>query len=869
MDKNQLYLKYLTKDSDYYEKLADRKNSVPYIVNDVPDHCFIRTEENSPWKFYNFKNKRIKDQGWKIHVSATIDNSQAILEAVSRILIEREIAFKHIMNETLLHSINSKNGNRVSSGKFITIYPSTDEQFLELLHLLYEKIQDHENGPYILSDKCWKNSNLYYRYGGFRNIHNENGELCIKDPSGNLIPDNRTPYYQVPEFVKDFDEFLDANNDSPEESEDTFKLKEYEFQSSLRFTNGGGIYLAERKKDKKKVVIKEARPKVGLDGQNKDAIDRLNKEYEALSKLVDVKGVVQVLDYFKSWKHLFLVEEYVEGVDLKTWIASKYPFHRNKDKETYMTDVKKIILSLLDIVTDMHRQDIGMGDLQPSNIMITKDVNVILIDFESANHKDHEEKAAIHTIGFSDQDNKNHKERDWYAVKKTLRYCVLPIGPISGIEGNISSYQNQWIEEEFGKDFYSFVRYIEDRCDEHLSSTKEEKYNTINQPYRSYENLSEELNTVIEDLRKGIMANVVPEKLIHGDIRQYENSGGKINVLTGGTGAALALHRTGIVDEQVIHWIENDLINHIDSVEPHGLFTGKAGIATTLYELGYKEESVTLFSELTRDCNDISLRSGLAGTGLALISLYLEENNDLYLKKAEKIASHMKDFVSNDKSLSVQDWAAVPVGLIDGWSGASLFFAAMYSVTKDQSFYLMAKDLIELELKNTQIDQELNVLQTVDDRKRLLAYLSGGSIGIGIAIWYLNHVSGDNLYQEELASIVHLNHIRCTFSGGLFDGAGGFLLIPPIVENTNRIKEEHIKLSMERLNLFFIRRENQLLFPGNFCYRLSHDLYSGSSGIMLGLKGVLESNPLYWLPIIHVNRFITKTDYRNKTIATL
>src|SRR5699024_3297744 len=127
-----------------------------------------------------------------------------------------------------------------------------------------------------------------------------------KDEHGHLIPDNRTPYYQVPEFVKEFDQFLDSKNNLPEESEDNSTFNAYEFQGVLRFTNGGGIYLGERKSDKQKVVIKEARPKVGLDAQNKDAVERLKTEYEALSSLTDVDGIVNVIDYFKSWKHYFL-----------------------------------------------------------------------------------------------------------------------------------------------------------------------------------------------------------------------------------------------------------------------------------------------------------------------------------------------------------------------------------------------------------------------------------------------------------------------------------------------------------------------------------------------------------------------------------
>jgi len=864
LDKNQLYFSYLRRGSQYYEKNNSTNNKLVYEITNLPNNCSTVIEENSPWKFHSFTNKKLKDQGWKIHVSATIDNAREILKDISSILVEKEISFKHIVDESTLHSINSKNGNRISSGKFITIYPPTDEAFVELLDILYEKVKDKENGPYILSDKCWKNSNVYYRYGGFKTIYNEKGEMCIKDEFGNLIPDNRTPYYQVPKFAEKFDNLLDSKNILSLDEENKDELSKYDFQKAFRYANGGGIYLAERKVDKKKVVIKEARPKVGLDGQNRDAIDRLKIEHDALTKLANVEGVVNVVDYFKSWKHLFLVEEYVEGIDLKTWITTRYPFHRQSNKEKFTKDIKQIIISLVNIVNGMHDKDIGMGDLQPSNIMVDDKLNIKLIDFESSASVDIEEKPALETIGFANNNNKNHKERDWYAVKKILKYCLLPIGPVTNLDEELNTYHNQWIKREFGDEFYSFFKDIENTCDNYLSETKEKQFNNKGSFHQSD---SDEIMSIINGLRKGIIDNLVPEKmLIHGDIRQYELPNGKFNFLHGGIGAALALSRSGFVDERVFQWIETSLLDNMYSISKNGLFTGKSGIATTLYELGYREEALNLFDNYMNnyDLKDVSLRSGMSGVGLAYISLYLESNDSVYLKKAESIAYHIKEYINSNQNLIVEDWAAVPIGLLDGWSGLSLLYTSLYSITENHEFYVLAKSLIERDLKNTQEDKETSVLQTIDERGRLLPYLSGGTLGIGVAIWYLNHVTGEDLYQEELELIVNLNDIRCTFNGGLFDGAGGFLLSSLFIKDDREVINKNILESVDKLNLFLIRREESILSPGNFCYRLSNDIYSGSAGIILALNSILKSNPLHWLPIINIDSFVKKTGFLNK-----
>lgn len=191
MSDNKLYFKYLRNDNDYFNKDSVAHDEQKYEVDKLPEDCVVSTDDYNTWRFYTFKSQKLKDQGWKIHISTTLDNAQETLNIISEVLVRRQIAFKHLTNKSMLHSINSKNGNRVSSGKFITIYPPTDDAFLELLNVLYKKLKDLENGPYILSDKSWKDSNVYYRYGGFKSVFNEAGEPCIRDEKGGLIPDKR------------------------------------------------------------------------------------------------------------------------------------------------------------------------------------------------------------------------------------------------------------------------------------------------------------------------------------------------------------------------------------------------------------------------------------------------------------------------------------------------------------------------------------------------------------------------------------------------------------------------------------------------------------------------------------------------------
>ncbi|BFH68391.1 hypothetical protein J27TS7_48800 [Paenibacillus dendritiformis] len=60
---------------------------------------------------------------------------------------------------------------------------------------------------------------------------------------------------------------------------------------------------------------------------------------------------------------------------------------------------------------------------------------------------------------------------------------------------------------------------------------------------------------------------------------------------------------------------------------------------------------------------------------------------------------------------------------------------------------------------------------------------------------------GALFYREEMDAILKLSKICCTVSGSLFDGAGSFILIPPMVEHRKN-REEIVSDVLKLLNLF-------------------------------------------------------------------
>ncbi|MEK4275810.1 class III lanthionine synthetase LanKC [Paenibacillus sp. FSL R7-0026] len=870
MEGNMLYNLYLKPNSEYYGKLEnDEKKQNRYELGDIPDTYAVISDRESVWKHYHVKGSRLPDQGWKIHVTALFEESQNLLDRVSKLCIDERIEFKHLKDRQSFIKTNSKNANRASSGKFITIYPVNNDVFVKLLDMLCLATQGFKKGAYILSDKRWKNSNVFYRYGGFRSIYNEYGEHCIKDEQGNLVKDERTPFYQVPDFVKDFDDYLNSLNYSDDlETKGDGNLERYEIESALSYSNAGGVYRATRKKDNLNVIIKEARPNAGLDGSARDSLSRQIKEYDALVKLKDVTGVVSLIEYFQEWEHYFLVEEFIEGGDLRQWLAQHFPFFRDDERmRNHAANVKKVLLQLFTLIDQMHKKGIAMGDFQPANIMVADDLTVRLIDFETAMHVTSKDKPTMMTIGFASQEMKISGARDWFGLKKLTKYLALPVLSSEVLDEYLQYNHFRWIKEIYEDSFYQFIVDLQEKCDQKIRNYQEyfPKEMVLSDKTSDFN-----ISSITKKLIEGMQDNLTnDERFVHGDIRQFEMNGGKFNFLTGGTGAAFTLIKNNTNSLEVDKWIQDFLLGNLNTIESNGMFDGKTGILALLYDTGYEAVVLNELKNIRANMNEsnISLRSGLSGIGLFIISLYLETENDEYLQFAKEIEESIERNRNNDARFSTNDWMAVGIGVIDGLSGVSLFYSAMYSITNDKHYLEIARQLIKEDLEKTIFDEVTGSLQTLDNRNRQLPYLSGGSIGIGIAIWFLNHVSGEDAYQEEINAITKLSQICSTISGGLFDGAGSFLLIPSLMKN-NGGREVIIKEVLSLLNLFLIDKNGYYVYPGQFSYRLADDVYTGSSGIILALMGIVKDNPLYWLPLVNSDEFLTRTKAHDVSVTS-
>ncbi|MCL1935083.1 MAG: class III lanthionine synthetase LanKC [Defluviitaleaceae bacterium] len=838
------YIEYIDVDNKYYSKVKKAKPNF-FVIKNIPSKWNI-DKTNEFWTMLYRKDIKIPNQGFKIHISTEFNEAEQLLQVASKILFFNNIVFKYVSTKENLFNMYAKHGNRVQAGKFITAYPK-EEQFVDILKKLEPELSHFKQGPYIFTDKQYKDTNIYYRYGAFNQIKNKNGEYCILDPNGELIVDERSSKFKLPSFIILPKELLEIDEleMSPKIQS---PLSKYKIENAIRYSNAGGIYNAIRKSDSIPCVIKEARSQIGLDTTNTTSLERLDNEYKALEKLKNVDGVVKIYDYFKVWKHTFMVLEKVEGITLHSWISRNYPFSKTQSTEEYFEKVKKIINDIKKTIECMHNNGIAMCDLQTHNIFVDENLKITIIDFETAEVPDIKSSIKLGTKGFAHQLNELPKDRDWYSLNRIFHHLLMPSGSIYDFNYSINVLNCKWIYQNYNKDNFDFYISFQLDIEKNLTTFRKIFYNTYEEALLSLDEIiyNKDIDTTILLLTNGLLqdVNVNSPSLISGDIRQHELDCGIYNIQNGGFGAIFALNKVGKINSNTSHWIENSIKKIIQSTFNEGFLTGISGIASVLYEIGYKQEALEIIDKITfNERKNVTLRSGLAGIGLVFTMIYAHTSNDKYLKKARDIANIIRDILEEEYKAIGTDWDSVNVGLMDGLAGISLFYSILFWVTKHDEYKIKSKSLLLKELENKHYYTD-GSLQLKDNHNRMLPYLSQGSIGLGIAIDVYKRVTMNNDFSLELEQIEKVKDSRISIDASLYDGILGFILLPTFSKITK------IEDMIQLVHIYFIETDDKILIPGKMFYKLSSDLQTGVTGALLALLSAKENKSCNWLPLL-------------------
>ncbi|MGM9904951.1 class III lanthionine synthetase LanKC [Lactobacillus sp.] len=769
-------------------------------------------------------------QGWKIHLSAGYKDEGELLRAAADYLFKQKISFKFTVSRGEWIVKNSKNADRTESGKFITAYPKDTEQFKQAAADLAALTSEYDLGPYILSDKRYKRSNVYYRYGAFKELRDEAGNYCIRDEQGQLVPDQRLPYYQQPDFVSDpFPAEKRAGRG------DFSRLSQYNISSALLFSNAGGIYLGQ--KSGQKYLIKEGRQGAGIDANLRDGFSRIKHEAELLRQLQDSPYVIKLRDSFQVWIHYYLVEDYLPAENLDQLIKEKYPFQQ--DHGRYLKMVKKLAKQLFAAVEDIHQRGIAIGDLQPGNVLLGKK-GPVLIDFEQAGPLDQTYEPGLSTPGFSDLQAKTMGQQDWLSLYKMIEYTLLPVIDVSHLAKKPEVSEAVRLEN-LDPAAGDFLRKFKRECFEKADLTLP-KLPAVEQ---------KSLDQLIAGIKRGIDANIdwTSQRLIKGDIAQFIEPAGMLNIENGALGLGLVLSALPEDREPFKKWcLKNQKAICQASEMDHGLFTGAAGMGAVLYSEVDQELGKKLIDGIEVDqMKDLSLESGLAGIGLAKLSLQLLEPDEARKQELVKIAQEL---------LAGYD-AWEEAGLLTGKLGMLLYLekAGKYL---DQNNLLKAAE----ERLSTFLEQEVSQIKggtflkgEVNGEESYLPYLNSGSCGLLLVLLDFAKdgvkVKGDS---RMIKGLIATNRVKLAYMNGLFDGFAGLMLGDIAAESLGY--DGFLEEKLQHLANYLVFDEDRILLPGVYGLKNSLDLATGAVGLLAILLGARDHNWGKWLPVIGNERFL-------------
>lgn len=859
MDKQ--YEQYCLADPLFYDSLPQRDPQTFFPAARRPLPGGWRQAVFGDWLVNFPPGPPLPAQGWKIHVSACPGNAEETITRVWEYCVPRGIAFKFMCSPLAVLLRNAKYAPRSGSGKAVTVYPADESACARILGELDAELQEAP-GPYILSDLRYGSGPLYVRYGGFteRLCLDSHGEMvpAIENPAGDLVPDVRSPVFTLPDWVS-LPDFLAPHLAA--RNKVSLTGLDYEVTGALHFSNGGGVYTATDKATGERVILKEGRPHAGLAADGSDAVARLRRESDVLTRLSGLGIAPEPRGYFQAGEHHFLAEEFIPGRTLNSFFAERYPLAGPAPDPAATKAYTAWSLAICEAVERaaeaMHARGVVFNDLHLFNIMVRPDDSVAFIDFEAASDIDEGRVRTVASPGFAAPRDRTGFDVDAYSLACIRLAMFMPLTSLFALDADKAAHFAAVIEEHFpvpreylDEAVQQIIRGVPaDRkgaamADQGPAMASAAQRQPAASPERtgasgraepagSRENPAGSWEEQAAGLVTAIQASATPDRedrLFPGDIDQFRVPGGGLGLAHGAAGVLYALSEAAGV--RVPEWEEWLLARTAEPAQGSrlGLYDGLAGIAFTLGRLGHADAAARLAGICLGERWERlghSLYAGLPGIALSMLGL-ADQVPDTALIDAAMRAAEM---VAQSPASPAGRGGAV--GLLRGASGTALLFIRLYERTGDPGYLDTAQAAIAADLDRCVPDRK-GALQ-VDEGWRTLPYLGGGSVGIGMVIdQFLAHRQHARFTQA--AGLIRLAASSVFYAqAGLFNGRAGMIAY---LAGRDR-NDPGARAQLSRLPWHAVRYGHGLAYPGEMLMRLSMDLGTGTAGVLLGMAAAL------------------------------
>jgi hypothetical protein len=339
--------------------------------------------EGSFWRYSRGREPGDAEQGWKLHVSATVLTANETLRRVAPLLRRLGTRFKAPSSLPGLQRLNSGLFYGYSQiGKFITVYPRSEEEAVSLARRLHGLTRGMAAPPVPFDLRLRPGSCVYYRYGSFTQLEMENGDgtraPAMRDPEGRLVADSREAAGAKPAWASD--PFTGAKPSREVRRNQSPLATTYRAFQALTQRGKGGVYKAFDLSacPPRLCILKEGRALGEVAWDGRDGSWRVRNEEAVLSSMRGA-GVAapRVYSSFEAEGNYYLVAEYVEGETLQSLL-------NRRRRRLKLSAALGYGARLSTLISDVHAAGWAWRDCKPSNIIVTRGGVLRPLDFEGA-----------------------------------------------------------------------------------------------------------------------------------------------------------------------------------------------------------------------------------------------------------------------------------------------------------------------------------------------------------------------------------------------------------------------------------------------------------------------------------------------------
>lgn len=847
-------LSFTLADPDYYQPLHRYRDPSPrFRPAGVPDTW--RESREDVWTGWEPPARVLPEQGWKIHVSAVLERAQPVLDTVAAVSVAEQVAFKHLATEFCFLYSHHKHAARPQAGKFCALYPPDIPTARRLLDRLADRLRD-EPGPYILSDRRYRDSRtVHYRYGAFRPISrvrpDGSVQRLVRDGFTTLVEDVRGVRFRPPDGISD--PFAEPAPEPARPAGEGVRVGDYRVLGVLAHSNGGGAYRAVHPSGRL-VFMKEARAHNGLHWDRSTAQQRLRREHQVLRDLHQrAPGLApEPIDYFRAWEHEFLVTELVAGKPMFRYAVRRNPYLQGGtgvDFTGYLKTCRRLLGQLAAGLDRLHELGYRFGDVNPSNLLITEDGGLRLIDFEACGRLD-QPPIIMGAPGFVPE-----RPGDWHgtgvddygfgAMALTLllpihHYAARNPGGLAHLHADLS--RRGPVPDDLWRLATGNFRARDAGLEGDPGLLR------LPGPEELAADPVPHLRELLAALGRELAATAVPED--PDRIWPSIPAGYSTNswcVAYGAAGVLHALHHAGLpVDPAAAERLRREGLARREELPP-GLHFGTAGIGWVLAEQGHLAEAVelvTVAGSHPAAALSATWGAGTAGIGTAHLALHRYTGDDHQLGRAVRIG----DELCSAEDLTPLVGRRNAIGLLHGRAGVALFLHHLWRATGEKRYLRHGTALLHAELDRS-TEMPGGALGFTDDEvvKRVMVYLGIGAAGVGHVLTRYLHTTGDERLAGALPRVFGYADQQLCVEPGLYLGLAGLGFahadhadLAGAGDPTHR--ERALRAATGLFKYAAPGPAGRVRFLGAAGMRFSSELWSGAAGVLLALDRILNGS---------------------------